>query len=75
MDIATLFIAIISLAIYFLPAMIASGKRNSGVILALNIFLGWTGLAWLLLTVWACTSQTIADYELTQKAMRKLADQ
>jgi hypothetical protein len=75
MDSATLIIVILSLVIYFLPALIAADKRNSGVILLLNIFLGWTGLAWLLLIVWACTSQTTADYELTQEAMRKLANQ
>ena len=75
MDSAILIIAIISLVIYFLPALIAADKRNSGMILLLNIFLGWTGLVWLLLIVWACTSQTKSDYELTQKAMRKLANQ
>jgi hypothetical protein len=75
MDSATLIIAIISLVIYFLPTLIAADKRNSGVILLLNIFLGWTGLVWLLLIVWACASQTKSDYELTQKAMRKLANQ
>ncbi|MGA0599192.1 superinfection immunity protein [Caulobacter sp. KR2-114] len=44
-------------AVYFLPTLIAFGrrKRNAGAILALNLFLGWTLLGWVLALVWSLT--------------------
>lgn len=42
---------------YFLPATVASyrRKRNTGAILVLNLFLGWTLLGWVIAFVWAMT--------------------
>ena len=41
--------------LYFLPAIIAFGKskRDAGAILALNFFLGWTAIGWVIALVWA----------------------
>ena len=41
--------------LYFLPAIIAFGKskRDAGAILALNFFLGWTAIGWVIALIWA----------------------
>lgn len=46
---------IVLLGMYFLPAIIgfAKDKKNAGAILVLNLFLGWTGLGWIVALVWA----------------------
>jgi len=51
--IGVLFIIIL----YFWPACVASGKRNSGAIFALNLFLGWTFVGWVIALVWACCEE------------------
>lgn len=46
------------IAIYFIPAVIASSRKhkNGAAIIALNIFLGWTMLGWVIALVWAFTN-------------------
>jgi hypothetical protein len=42
---------------YFLPIFVA-GRRNHhqiGPIAIVNMFLGWTGLGWLIALIWACS--------------------
>ncbi|MEI7532479.1 MAG: superinfection immunity protein [Betaproteobacteria bacterium] len=48
-------IVLIFLPIYFLPSIIAKmrGKKNFIAILVLNIFLGGTGVGWVIALVWA----------------------
>jgi len=43
------------LAAYFFPTLIAAGrkKRNTAAIFALNLFLGWTLLGWVLALIWS----------------------
>ena len=43
---------------YFLPSLTAHARRhyNLGLIVAFNLLLGWTGVAWLAALVWACNS-------------------
>jgi Na+/H+-dicarboxylate symporter len=50
-------LAMIALVLYFVPAIIAGirAKRNAGAIFALNLFLGWTALGWIVSLVWALT--------------------
>jgi len=50
-------IFLVILAIYFLPTITAAErkKRNVGAIFALNFFLGWTLIAWVISLVWALT--------------------
>jgi len=43
--------------LYFLPTILATRRGNDVVpILLLNFFLGWTGIGWLILFVWALCS-------------------
>ena len=46
---------IVLLVIYFIPSIVgfSNKKENAGAILALNFFLGWTGLFWVVALVWA----------------------
>jgi hypothetical protein len=44
------------LACYFLPTLVGWNKKNSGAIFALNFFLGWTVVGWIIALVWALSS-------------------
>lgn len=50
------FLALILL--YFLPAIIARNKRDATAILIFNLFLGWTGIGWLVALAWACGAES-----------------
>lgn len=39
--------------IYFIPSIIGMQKKNAGAIFALNLFLGWTFIGWVIALVWA----------------------
>ena len=41
--------------LYFLPGMVAKYRdtNNFGVIFALNLLFGWTGLGWIAALIWA----------------------
>jgi hypothetical protein len=47
----------VSVAIYFLPAIVAHRRShpNAMAITVLNIFLGWTFLGWVVALVWSFT--------------------
>ncbi len=49
-------------ASYFLPAIIGWNKKNSGAILALNFFLGWTVIGWIIALVWALSADPAANH-------------
>jgi len=54
----SLIYAIVVLGIYFLPAIVAclNKKKNAAGIFVLNLFLGWTGIGWIIALIWAvCT--------------------
>lgn len=46
---------------YFVPAIVAYSRRktNRGAILALNIFLGWTLVGWIIALVWALKTDMV----------------
>ena len=52
-----LLLFVLAIAIYFAPGIIAKirGHHNYNAILALNLFLGWTLLGWVIAFVWAYT--------------------
>jgi ABC-type sugar transport system permease subunit len=58
-----LFAALITLLslFYFLPFAIAFNKKraNSGAIFALNLFLGWSLVGWVIALVWAMKEQKV----------------
>jgi hypothetical protein len=43
--------------LYFLPAIIGRTKRDRAGILLFNLFLGWTGIGWIVALVWACAAE------------------
>jgi Superinfection immunity protein len=48
-------ILIFFLSFYFLPTIVASvnRKKNLAAIFALNLFLGWSFIGWVIALVWA----------------------
>jgi hypothetical protein len=56
MDSVLLFLLVA--AIYFTPWLVAVSRKhhNRGAICALNLFLGWTVLGWIIAIVWAYTA-------------------
>jgi Superinfection immunity protein len=46
------------IALYFLPAIIAAARHthNATAILLLNIFLGWTGIGWIVVLIMSICS-------------------
>lgn len=56
---ATTFIVTCILTIYFLPTVIATAgnRKNTLLIFILNAFLGWTGIAWIILFIWAIVDE------------------
>lgn len=45
------------LVIYFLPSLVSVNRKreNTGAIIALNLFAGWTFIGWIVALVWAST--------------------
>lgn len=56
-------LGLLVLIIYFLPTVVAFNRvhPNRWVILALNIFLGSTGIVWLICLIWALRAVHMAD--------------
>ena len=55
----------ISLAIYFIPVVIAYVRKHNNItaITILTIFLGWTFLGWLAAVFWALNSDVKEEYD------------
>ena len=49
---------VVAIALYYLPAIIASQRRhkNASAILLTNLFLGWTFIGWVVALIWAFTN-------------------
>ena len=52
-------VAITSLAVYFLPTLIALVRdhHNKVAVIVTNLLLGWTGVVWLVALIWSFTNQ------------------
>jgi predicted RNA-binding Zn-ribbon protein involved in translation (DUF1610 family) len=64
MDVIVLLILMaVSLLIYFIPYIVAkqNKKQNAGAIGALNFFLGWTLVGWVVALVWAMSKDVIVQ--------------
>lgn len=52
---------------YFFPSIVAWGRKNhAGAIFALNLLLGWTGVAWvvaLVMALWSNNAKTAPPME------------
>ena len=46
---------VLAIALYLLPAFIATRKRNHRAILAATLLTGWTGIGWVVCLVWSLT--------------------
>ncbi|MFC2009041.1 superinfection immunity protein [Chloroflexota bacterium] len=58
LSLTTVFLVVVGLVLlYFVPTLIAAERRKQNVsaILVLNLFLGWSGIAWIIALVWAVT--------------------
>lgn len=57
-----LLLSAVSLGIYFIPYIVAkrNKKQNAGAIGALNFFLGWTLVGWVVALVWAMSKDVSA---------------
>ncbi len=51
-------IFVVGFVMYFFPAMLGGKKRDAVAILALNFFLGWTFIGWVVALVWALTEDS-----------------
>ena len=56
---------ILVLALYFLPAIVATrrGIPSSAGVFVLNLFLGWTIVGWIVALVWAVSGTPRAEIE------------
>jgi hypothetical protein len=54
---AGLLVALLVFGLYFIPALVASGRghKNAAAIFVLNLLLGWMLIPWVLALVWALT--------------------
>ncbi len=52
---------LVALVLYFVPAIVAGRRshRNFKAILALDFFLGWTALGWVVALVWSLTDNVL----------------
>lgn len=59
--IPALLIVAVGLLIYFIPYIVAkqNKKQNAGAIGALNFFLGWTLVGWVVALVWAMSKDAV----------------
>ena len=57
-ELTIVIVAVVFLAVYFLPWIVAAnrGHRNTVAIFILNLFLGWSFIAWIIALVWAFTN-------------------
>jgi hypothetical protein len=53
--------ALLAIFVYFLPSIIGRHKANSAAIFAMNLFLGWTLIGWVLALIWACTEDSAME--------------
>jgi hypothetical protein len=56
-----LLVAVGGLFIYFIPSIVAGARHHEHVlwVLVLNIALGWSGIAWIVLLIWAILGKSI----------------
>lgn len=60
----TFFLILIMLAVYFVPFLVAIGRKTYqiGAIFLINFLLGWTVIAWFAALIWAVAGETAAEH-------------
>ena len=56
------------IALYFLPTFLGWKKKNRGAIFAVNFFLGWTVIDWIVAFVWAVTYEAVPSQVIINQA-------
>ncbi|MGH9734346.1 MAG: superinfection immunity protein [Candidatus Acidiferrales bacterium] len=54
------------LILYFLPSVIAWNKRSFGPVMAINFFLGWTLVGWVVALAWALKDDPQPEHVIAQ---------
>jgi hypothetical protein len=54
---SSILILIVCVLLYFAPSVVGMKKQNRSAIFALNFFLGWTLVGWVVALVWALTTE------------------
>jgi hypothetical protein len=69
-EIWALLVVVVSIGIYFIPYILAkqNRKQNAGAIGALNFFLGWTLVGWVVALVWAMSKDANVPQPLPMTA-------
>lgn len=52
-----MFFVILSILMYFLPALIGRHKADAAGIFIVNLLFGWTIVGWFIALIWACASE------------------
>ena len=70
----TTFIILLALLIYMLPTLLAGSRwaTTTTTIWIINLFAGWTILAWFVCLIMANTAETIKDKELRELQLKNL---
>ena len=67
---AALFVLLVVLAVYFFPTTIAMGRKSNltAAVLIVNLFLGWTGIFWIVALVMAVLPKAQAQTIIVQQS-------
>ena len=52
-----MFFVILSILMYFLPALIGRHKADAAGIFLVNLLFGWTIVGWFIALIWACAAE------------------
>ena len=67
----SLIFLLVFLFIYFIPTMCATNKKHFSGIFILNLFLGGTGVFWVLALVWAVSDEEVHKSHKKNKKSKK----
>lgn len=72
--VAVLVISLLILGIYLIPTFVAysRNKESKGWILLVNIFLGWSGICWLIALLWALSNDDKPQQIIIKERKNKL---
>lgn len=71
-----LFLRIIIVIIYMLPAIIAYNRKHAqaGLITFLTVITGWIWITWIIWLIWGLTWKTVEDVKLNKELIVMLKD-
>jgi Superinfection immunity protein len=72
-----LFLVAMAVLAYLTPTLIARRRQldeGIGLLLGLNLTLGWTGLGWLICLAWACFAKTKTEADFFRMSVKLMED-